>query len=69
MYDLYSGTCSKRKYCQIFLGHAKINFGALVIGLIAKVEDFHLRSIALGVTVGVLLCVGGYLFDGMEVDQ
>ena len=59
----------KKKILPNFLGHAKINFSALAIGLIAKGEDFHLRSIALGVTVGVLLCVGGYLFDGMEVDQ
>ena len=59
----------KENIAKFFWDMAKINFGALVIGPLARGEDFRLRSIALGVIVGMLLCIGGYLFDGMEVDS
>jgi hypothetical protein len=48
---------------------AKIDFGALIIGPLARGEDFRLQSIVLGGVVGLLLCLGGYLFEGMEVEQ
>jgi hypothetical protein len=48
---------------------AKIDFGALLVGPLARGEEFHLRSIALGIVVDLLLCLGGCLFDGMEVES
>lgn len=59
----------KDSIAKFFWDMAKIDFGALLIGPLARGEEFHLRSIALGIVVGLLLCLGGYLFDGMEVES
>ena len=59
----------KDNIAKFFWDMAKIDFGALLIGPLARGEEFRLRSAALGIVVGLLLCLGGYLFDGMEIEQ
>lgn len=59
----------KDSIAKFFWDMAKIDFGALIIGPLARGEEFRLRSIVLGVVGGLLLCLGGYLFDGMEIEQ
>ena len=52
------------KYCWDV---SKITIAALVIAPLAKPETVDLRAVILGIFVGVLFAVFGYILDGMEV--
>lgn len=48
---------------------AKLDFGALRVGPLARGEEFHYRSVALGIVVGLLWCLNGDLFDDIELES
>lgn len=52
------------KYCWDL---SKITIAALVVAPLAKPETVDSRAVILGVFVGMLFAVIGYILDGMEV--
>jgi hypothetical protein len=54
------------KYCWDF---SKIMITALAIAPFAKPETIDLRTVTIGLIVGVFFALFGYILDGMEVQR
>ncbi len=52
------------KYCWDF---SKIAIAALGLAPLARPETVDARTLSLGLTIGVLFAIFGYILDGMEV--
>ena len=54
------------KYCWDF---SKIMITVLAIAPLAKPETIDFRTVTIGLIVGVLFALFGYILDGMEVQR
>jgi hypothetical protein len=48
---------------------SKVAFAVLVVGPFARPESFSSAGLIVGVIIGFLLALSGYLLDGMEVSK
>jgi hypothetical protein len=48
---------------------SKVAFAVLVAGPFAKPESFSSAGLLIGIAIGFLLALWGYLLDGMEVSK
>jgi hypothetical protein len=48
---------------------SKVAFAVLVAGPFAKPESFSFAGLLIGMAIGLLLALWGYLLDGMEVSK
>ena len=59
----------KENLAKYFWDMSKVAFAVLVAGPFAKPESFSSAGLLVGVVIGFLLALSGYLLDGMEVSK
>jgi len=59
----------RENLAKYFWDMSKVAFAVLVAGPFAKPESFSSAGLLIGIAIGFLLALWGYLHDGMEVSN
>jgi hypothetical protein len=59
----------RENLAKYFWDMSKVAFAVLVVGPFARPESFSSAGLIVGVIIGFLLALSGYLLDGMEVSK
>jgi hypothetical protein len=59
----------RENLAKYFWDMSKVAFAVLVAGPFAKPESFSSAGLLIGIAIGFLLALWGYLHDGMEVSK
>jgi hypothetical protein len=59
----------RENLAKYFWDVSKVAFAVFVVGPFAKPESLSMAGLLVGITIGFVLAVLGYLLDGMEVSK